>query len=220
MRPLSLELQAFGPYAGTQTIDFTALGHVLLLALALVISALVKMYEAIVRAPDETALLAETCRIAVEHAGLANYSPEAATATAAERIKSGGYRAAIFSTSAQGRDLAPRVAARLGEVGPVRRLQRVGPAGDERGDQLGEHLQLPLEDLDPVVGAHHVVRRDPLEHGDLLALLQHQHDDRGDDEAGGHDDDHRGGGPVRAGAAPPIARPGEELRIRSARDQS
>jgi electron transfer flavoprotein alpha subunit len=52
--------------------------------------------------------------IAVEHAGLANYSPEAATATAAERIKSGGYRAAVFSTSAQGRDLAPRVAARLG----------------------------------------------------------------------------------------------------------
>jgi electron transfer flavoprotein alpha subunit len=52
--------------------------------------------------------------IAVEHAGLANYNPEVATATAAERIKSGGYRAAIFSTSAQGRDVAPRVAARLG----------------------------------------------------------------------------------------------------------
>ncbi|MFL5463211.1 MAG: electron transfer flavoprotein subunit alpha/FixB family protein [Gemmatimonadaceae bacterium] len=52
--------------------------------------------------------------IVVEHADLANYAPEVATATAAERIKSGGYRAAIFSTSAQGRDLAPRVAARLG----------------------------------------------------------------------------------------------------------
>jgi electron transfer flavoprotein alpha subunit len=52
--------------------------------------------------------------IAVEHAGLTNYNPEVATATAANRIKSGGYRAAIFSTSAQGRDLAPRVAARLG----------------------------------------------------------------------------------------------------------
>jgi electron transfer flavoprotein alpha subunit len=50
----------------------------------------------------------------VEHAALANYNPELATATAAERIKLGGYRAAIFSTSAQGRDLAPRVAARLG----------------------------------------------------------------------------------------------------------
>ncbi len=52
--------------------------------------------------------------IVVEHPGLANYSPEVAAATAADRIKSGGYRAAIFSTSAQGRDLAPRVAARLG----------------------------------------------------------------------------------------------------------
>lgn len=50
----------------------------------------------------------------VENAALTNYSPEVATATAAERIKAGGYRAAVFSTSAQGRDLAPRVAARLG----------------------------------------------------------------------------------------------------------
>jgi electron transfer flavoprotein alpha subunit len=56
--------------------------------------------------------------IVVEHAGLANYSPEVATATAADRMKSGSYRAAIFSTTAQGRDLAPRVAARLG-VGVV-----------------------------------------------------------------------------------------------------
>jgi electron transfer flavoprotein alpha subunit len=52
--------------------------------------------------------------IVIEHAGLANYSPEVATATAADRLKSGGYRAAVFSTTAQGRDLAPRVAARLG----------------------------------------------------------------------------------------------------------
>ena len=36
-----------------------------------------------------------------------------ASRTAAERIKSGGYRAAVFSATAQGRDLAPRVAARL-----------------------------------------------------------------------------------------------------------
>ena len=50
----------------------------------------------------------------VEHAALERYNPEAAAATAAERIKAGGYRAAFFSASAQGRDLAPRVAARLG----------------------------------------------------------------------------------------------------------
>lgn len=52
--------------------------------------------------------------VVVEHAGLSNYNPEVATATAVDRIKSGGYRAAVFSTSAQGRDLSPRVAARLG----------------------------------------------------------------------------------------------------------
>jgi len=52
--------------------------------------------------------------IVVEHAGLANANAEALAATATARIKAGGYRAAIFSASAQGRDLAPRVAAQLG----------------------------------------------------------------------------------------------------------
>jgi electron transfer flavoprotein alpha subunit len=50
----------------------------------------------------------------VEHAGLERYSAEAFAATAAERLKAGSYRAAFFSASAEGRDLAPRVAARLG----------------------------------------------------------------------------------------------------------
>jgi electron transfer flavoprotein alpha subunit len=52
--------------------------------------------------------------IAVEHGGLGVYNPELFAASVADRIKSGGYRAALFSASAQGRDLAPRVAARLG----------------------------------------------------------------------------------------------------------
>jgi len=52
--------------------------------------------------------------IAVEDPALERYSPEVFAATAAERLKSGQYRAAFFSASAQGRDLAPRVAARLG----------------------------------------------------------------------------------------------------------
>ncbi len=52
--------------------------------------------------------------IVVEHAGLARYSPEVFAATAAARLKSGGYRAAFFAASAEGRDLAPRVAASLG----------------------------------------------------------------------------------------------------------
>ena len=50
----------------------------------------------------------------VEHPGLANANAESLAATAADRIRAGGYRAAIFSSSAQGRDLAPRVAAKLG----------------------------------------------------------------------------------------------------------
>ena len=52
--------------------------------------------------------------IALEHAALANYNPEALATFIAERVKSGGYRAVTFVASAQGRDLAPRVAAKLG----------------------------------------------------------------------------------------------------------
>jgi electron transfer flavoprotein alpha subunit len=52
--------------------------------------------------------------IVVEDAGLERYSPEVFAATAAERIRAGSYRAAFFAASAQGRDLAPRTAARLG----------------------------------------------------------------------------------------------------------
>ena len=52
--------------------------------------------------------------IAVEHPGLERYSPEVFAASVAERLKSGNYRAGIFAASGQGRDLAPRVAARTG----------------------------------------------------------------------------------------------------------
>jgi electron transfer flavoprotein alpha subunit len=50
----------------------------------------------------------------VEHPLLERYSPEVFAATAAARLQGGGYRAAFFAASAQGRDLAPRVAARIG----------------------------------------------------------------------------------------------------------
>ena len=52
--------------------------------------------------------------VVVEDPTLERYSPEVVAATAAERVKAGSYRAAFFPASAQGRDLAPRVAARLG----------------------------------------------------------------------------------------------------------
>jgi electron transfer flavoprotein alpha subunit len=50
----------------------------------------------------------------VEHPAFAQYNADAARALAAEHAKSGGYRAIVFAATAQGRDLAPRVAARLG----------------------------------------------------------------------------------------------------------
>jgi len=52
--------------------------------------------------------------VVVEHAAFDRYNAESFAATAAARIKSGGYRAAVFAASAQGKDLAPRVAAKLG----------------------------------------------------------------------------------------------------------
>ena len=52
--------------------------------------------------------------VVVEHATFADYNPDALAALVAERVKSGGYRAVVFSASAQGKDLAPRVAAKLG----------------------------------------------------------------------------------------------------------
>ncbi len=65
-----------------------------------------------------------------EHDGFTKYNPEATAAVAADRIKSGSYRAAIFTTSAQGRDLAPRVAAKLG-VGLVTDVTGVELTGDQ-----------------------------------------------------------------------------------------
>ena len=67
--------------------------------------------------------------IVVEHPALANANSEVLAATAAGRIRSGGYRAALFSASAQGRDLAPRVAAKLG-VGMAADVTSFELAGD------------------------------------------------------------------------------------------
>ncbi|HEU4564441.1 MAG TPA: electron transfer flavoprotein subunit alpha/FixB family protein [Gemmatimonadaceae bacterium] len=67
--------------------------------------------------------------LVVEHPALANYNPETIAATAAERIRAGGYRAAVLSASAQGRDLAPRIGARLG-VAPASDVISAEPDGD------------------------------------------------------------------------------------------
>jgi electron transfer flavoprotein alpha subunit len=52
--------------------------------------------------------------ITATHAGFAQYAPEGYARAVVERARSGGYGAVLFSASAQGKDLAPRVAAKLG----------------------------------------------------------------------------------------------------------
>jgi electron transfer flavoprotein alpha subunit len=67
--------------------------------------------------------------VVVEHPGFANRNPEAEAATVAVRARSGGYSAVIISASQQGRDLAPRVAAKL--AAPIASdVVSVDPQGD------------------------------------------------------------------------------------------
>ncbi len=66
---------------------------------------------------DKAGALAEHGADAVlvlEHDGFAQYNPEALAATLAQRLTGGTYAYAVFSATAQGRDLSPRVAAKLG----------------------------------------------------------------------------------------------------------
>jgi electron transfer flavoprotein alpha subunit len=66
---------------------------------------------------SKTAALAEHGAATIfvtENPSLAEYNAESVAALVADRAKSGAYRAVVFSASAQGKDLAPRVAAKLG----------------------------------------------------------------------------------------------------------
>ncbi len=79
-----------------------------------------EVHAMLIGAPGVQSLAAELGKygadvvVVVEHAAFDKCNAESCAATAAARIKSGGYRAALFSASAQGKDLAPRVAAKLG----------------------------------------------------------------------------------------------------------
>lgn len=84
--------------------------------------------------------------LVLEHAGFTQYNPEALAATVASRITSGGYRYAVFSATSQGRDLSPRVAAKLG----------VGLAADVTSFEL---------DGETIVGKH------PQNNGKVIATL-------------------------------------------------
>lgn len=83
----------------------------------------------------------------VEHPGLAHYNAETVAATAAALVQSTGARAALFSASVEGRDLAPRVAAKLG----------AGIAADVTGFELH---------------ADHVVATHPVYTGKAVASLR------------------------------------------------
>ncbi len=52
--------------------------------------------------------------ITATNAGFGHYAPEGYARATSERAKAGGYGAVVFAASAQGKDLAPRVAAQLG----------------------------------------------------------------------------------------------------------
>jgi electron transfer flavoprotein alpha subunit len=65
------------------------------------------------RAASDLATHGASVTYVTEHGGLAEYNAEAVAALVAARARDGGYRAVVLSASAQGRDLAPRVAARL-----------------------------------------------------------------------------------------------------------
>ncbi|HJQ66104.1 MAG TPA: electron transfer flavoprotein subunit alpha/FixB family protein [Gemmatimonadales bacterium] len=52
--------------------------------------------------------------ITATNAGFGQYAPEGYARAVADRAKAGGYGAVVFAASAQGKDLAPRVAAQLG----------------------------------------------------------------------------------------------------------
>ncbi len=76
--------------------------------------------------------------LVLEHAGFTQYNPEALAATLAQKLGGGAYGFALFSATAQGRDLSPRVAAKCG----------VGLAADltgftvEGGAVKGQHFNM------------------------------------------------------------------------------
>ncbi len=87
--------------------------------------------EALARYGADTVLV-------LEHAGFTQYNPEALTATLAQRLSGGSYGFAVFSATAQGRDLSPRVAARLG-AGLAPDLTGFAVEG---GQVVGQHFNM------------------------------------------------------------------------------
>ena len=67
-----------------------------------------------VRGADHLGSVGADTVITLTNAAFGRYAPEGYSQAIADRVKAAGYGAVVFAASATGRDLAPRVAARLG----------------------------------------------------------------------------------------------------------
>jgi electron transfer flavoprotein alpha subunit len=68
----------------------------------------------VVQGADHVARFGADKIVTLTNAAFAKYAPEACAQALAEHAKQGGYRTIVFAASATGKDLAPRVAAKLG----------------------------------------------------------------------------------------------------------
>ena len=67
-----------------------------------------------VQGADQTGKYGADKIVTLTNPAFAKYAPEACAQALADRAKQGGYRTIVFAASATGKDLAPRVAAKLG----------------------------------------------------------------------------------------------------------
>ena len=84
---------------------------------------------AAVQGADQAAKFGADKIVTLTNPAFAKYAPEACAQALAERAKQGGYRTIVFAASATGKDLAPRVAAKLG-VGVAADLTDLAIDGD------------------------------------------------------------------------------------------
>ena len=68
----------------------------------------------VVQGADQAAKFGADKIVTLTNPAFAKYAPEACAQALAERAKQGGHRTIVFAASATGKDLAPRVAAKLG----------------------------------------------------------------------------------------------------------
>ena len=98
-------------------------------ALGGTVDALVLAAGAVGGSADQLGAFGADKVITLTHAAFGRYAPEGYSRAIAEHVRAGGYRAVVFAASATGKDLAPRVAARLG----VPLAQDVTDVGVESG---------------------------------------------------------------------------------------